>query len=288
MQVSPTFCPLKNLKGTRSTFILIFYVRDRCLNKKASLRQVLTFTPLFISRKICRHTKTMLEKTHCRTTSILLYLCTFQLWNTGCLPLSASSTFVYTFMILPAFQRTHTNQYSKPWNESLSRKNNKPCHHNNVRCYTRITGKRKHHHVRSRWTRSTVVCIPARNLRAFLREFMRIRVEWYNIMPTTVMLVTCALKRRNGTCTKHNIFNGAFNDIWDAIFTFIYKLEYILYFGKKNQRLDDSLDLAMLCYYEVYYFRTLLTICFTLISLHLRDFQIPCNVTKTRFCYLAI
>ena len=57
---------------------------------------------------------------------------------------------------------------------------------------------------------------------------------------------------------------------------------------KKNQRLDDSLDLAMLCYYKVYYFRTLLTICFTLISLHLRDFQITCNVTKTRFCYLAI
>ena len=27
------------------------------------------------------------------------------------------------------------------------------------------------------------------------------------------MLVTCALKRRNGTLTKHNIFNGTFNDI---------------------------------------------------------------------------
>ena len=63
-----------------------------------------------------------------------------------------------------------------------------------------------------------------------------------------------------------------------------YKLEYILYFGKKNQRLVDSLDLAMLCYYKVYDFRTLLAICFTLISLHLRDFRIPCNVTKTRFC----
>ena len=221
----------EKLKGDTINLYLIFYVRDRCLDKKASLQQVLTFTPLLISRKICRHTKTMLEKTHCRTTIILLYLCTFQLWNTGCLPLSASSTFVYTFMILPAFQRTHTNQYSKPWNESLSRKNNNPCHHNNVRRYTGITGKRKHHHVRSRWTRSTVVCIPARNLSGFLREFMRIRVEWYNIMPTTVMLVTCALKRRNGTCAKRNIFNGAFNDIWDAIFTFTYKLEYILYFG---------------------------------------------------------
>ena len=99
------------------------------------------------------------------------------------------------------------------------------------------------------------------------------------------MLVTFALRRRNGTRAKRNIFNGAFNDIWDAIFTFIYKLEYILYFGKKKkQRLVDSLDLAMLCYYKVYYFRTLLAICFTLISLHLRDFRIPCNVTKTRFC----
>ena len=53
---------------------------------------------------------------------------------------------------------------------------------------------------------------------------------------------------------------------------------------KKNNCLDDLLDRAMLCYYKVYYFTTLLTICFTLISLHLRDFQIPCNVTKTRFC----
>ena len=39
------------------------------------------------------------------------------------------------------------------------------------------------------------------------------RVERCNIMPTTVMLVMCALKRRNGTGTKFNIFNGAFNDI---------------------------------------------------------------------------
>ena len=223
----------EKLKG--DTINLYFdFLRQRSLSKQESISLASSFTPLLINRKICRHTKTMLEKTHCRTTSILLYLCTFQLRNTGCLPLSASSTFVYTSMILPAFQRTHTNQYSKPWNESLSRKNNKPCHHNNVRCYTGITGKRKHHHVHSRWTRSTVVCIPARNLSAFLREFMRIRVKWYNIMPTTVMLVTCALKRRNGTCTKRNIFNSAFNDIWDAIFTFIYKLEYILYFGKKK------------------------------------------------------
>ena len=49
------------------------------------------------------------------------------------------------------------------------------------------------------------------------------------------MLVTCALKTRNGTRSKRNIFNGAFNDIWDPIFTFIYKLEYILYFGQKKK-----------------------------------------------------
>ena len=64
-------------------------------------------------------------------------------------------------------------------------------------------------------------------LSAFLREFVRVRVEWCNIMPTTVMFVTCGLKRRNGTRTERNIFNGAFNDIWDAIFAFICKLEYI-------------------------------------------------------------
>ena len=50
----------------------------------------------------------------------------------------------------------------------------------------------------------------SRNSSAFLWEFMRMRVEWCNIMPTTVMLVTCALRRRNGTLTKRNIFNGAF------------------------------------------------------------------------------
>ena len=54
-------------------------------------------------------------------------------------------------------------------------------------------------------------------------------------MPTTVMLVTCALKRRNGTRTKRNIFNGARSTTFEMpFFTFIYKLEYILYFGKKN------------------------------------------------------
>ena len=63
-----------------------------------------------------------------------------------------------------------------------------------------------------------------RNLSAVLQEFIRMRVEWCNII---IMLVTCALKRRNGTHTKRNIFNGAFKDIWDAIFTFICKLEYI-------------------------------------------------------------
>jgi len=51
-------------------------------------------------------------------------------------------------------------------------------------------------------------------------------------------------------------------------FTFIDKLEYILYFSKKTHHLVGSLDLAMLCYYKVYYFRTLLALCFTLISLH--------------------
>ena len=37
-------------------------------------------------------------------------------------------------------------------------------------------------------------------------------VEGCNIMSTTVMLVTCTLKRRNGTRTKRNIFNSTFND----------------------------------------------------------------------------
>jgi len=80
------------------------------------------------------------------------------------------------------------------------------------------------------------------------------------------MLVTRALKL--------NVSNGAFNDIWDAIFTFIDKSEYILYFSKKPHHLVGLLDLAMLCYYKVYYFRTLLAMCF----------GFPCDVTKTIFC----
>lgn len=38
-------------------------------------------------------------------------------------------------------------------------------------------------------------------------------MESRNVMPMTVTFVTCALKRRNGTHTKHDIFNRAFNDI---------------------------------------------------------------------------
>ena len=71
--------------------------------------------------------------------------------------------------------------------------------------------------------RKFVQTVP-RNLSAVLQEFMRMRVEWCNII---IMLVTCALKRRNGTHTKRNILNGTFKDIWDAIFTFICKSEYI-------------------------------------------------------------
>ena len=99
------------------------------------------------------------------------------------------------------------------------------------------------------------------------------------------MLVMRALKRRNGTRTKRNIFNGALNDIWEAIFTFIDKVEYILYFSKKPHHLVGLLDLAMLCYYKVYYFRTLLAMCFTLISFYLRDFRISlwCYQDKVLF-----
>ena len=99
------------------------------------------------------------------------------------------------------------------------------------------------------------------------------------------MLVTCALKRRNGTGTKRNIFHGARSTTFEMPFLHLFTNWNIFCISvKKTQRLVDSLDLTMLCYYKVYYFRTFLAICFTLISLHLRDFRIPCNVTKTRFC----
>ena len=99
------------------------------------------------------------------------------------------------------------------------------------------------------------------------------------------MLVMCALKRRNGTRTKRNIFNGARSTTFEMPFLHLFTNWNIFCISvKKKQRLVDSLDLAMLCYYKVYYFRKLLAICFTLISPHLRDFRIPYNVTKTRFC----
>ena len=102
------------------------------------------------------------------------------------------------------------------------------------------------------------------------------------------MLVTCALKRRNGTHTKRNIFNGAFKTFEIPFLHLFTNWNIFCISVKKKQRLVDSVDLTMLFYYKVYYFRTLLAICFTLITLHLRDFRIPCNVTadvtKTRFC----
>ena len=53
----------------------------------------------------------------------------------------------------------------------------------------------------SETSRRKFVRSAARNLSAFLWEFMRMRVERCNVMATTVMPVTCALKRRNGTRT---------------------------------------------------------------------------------------
>jgi len=105
---------------------------------------------------------------------------------------------------------------------------------------------------------------------AFMLEFRWMRVKWCNIMPTIVMLVTCALKRRKDTRTKRNIFNGAFNDFWDAIFTFIDKLEYILYFSKKHPSFSRFVGSRHALLLQSYYFRTLLAMCFTHISFHLR------------------
>ena len=41
-------------------------------------------------------------------------------------------------------------------------------------------------------------------------------------MPTTVMLVTCALKRRNGTRIKRNIFNGARSTAFEMPFLHLF------------------------------------------------------------------
>ena len=94
--------------------------------------------------------------------------------------------------------------------------------------------------------RKFVPSVP-RNLSTFLREFVRMRVEWCNITPATVMFVTFALKRRNGTRTKRSTaFETPFLHLfanWDV-------------FGSGHALL--------------FYFRTLLAICFTLIFLHLR------------------
>ena len=104
MQVSPTCCPLKNEKGTRSTFISIFYVRDRCLNKKASLWQVLAFTPLLISRKICHHTKTMLEKNPLQNYEHLImpvHLPTEEHWLLAIISIINLCIYIYDFASFP-------------------------------------------------------------------------------------------------------------------------------------------------------------------------------------------
>ena len=81
------------------------------------------------------------------------------------------------------------------------------------------------------------------------------------------------------------------NVVFSTVLSITFEMPFLHLFTNLNifcilvkKRLVESLDLAMLCYYKVYYFRTLLEICFTLISLHLHDFRIACNVTKTRFC----
>ena len=68
------------------------------------------------------------------------------------------------------------------------------------------------------------------------------------------MLVTCALKRGNGTRTKRNVRGHS-------------KCHFYIYL-----QIGIYSDLAMLCYmyYKVCSFRTLLANWFTLISLHLR------------------
>ena len=66
MQVSPTFCPLKNEKRTRSTFILIFYVRNASLDKPE--KNVLI-------------QKRYYKKTHSRTTASY-YTCVPFDWRT--------------------------------------------------------------------------------------------------------------------------------------------------------------------------------------------------------------
>ena len=68
-------------------------------------------------------------------------------------------------------------------------------------------------------------------------------------MPTTLMLVMCALKRRNGTCTKRNtcIFNRA-STTFEMPFLHLFTNLNIFCISVKKQRLVDSLDLVMLCY----------------------------------------
>ena len=71
-------------------------------------------------------------------------------------------------------------------------------------------------------------------------------------MPTTVMLVTCALKRRNGTCTKRNIFDGARSTTfempllhlftnWNIFCISVKKTAFSRFVGSRNALLLQSL-----------------------------------------------
>ena len=91
-------------------------------------------------------------------------------------------------------------------------------------------------------------------------------------------------KKREGSCRLHEEqvrrrkrLGGNLSEVFQEIYCFsagIYEdesgmMQYYAHFYIYLQ-IGIYSDLAMLCYYKVFYFRTLLAICFTLISLHLR------------------
>ena len=74
------------------------------------------------------------------------------------------------------------------------------------------------------------------------------------------MVVTCALK-------------GGMVLVLNVIFSTMHSTTFEMSFSHLLQ-IGIYWDLALLCYYKLFYFRTLLAICFTPISLHLRHQKI--------------
>jgi len=94
----------EKVNGDTSNLYFDFFTRSLSKQDSVPLASSYFYPSLGKPEKMSSYRACFGKNPH-RTKSILLYLCTFQVRSTGCLPLLASSNFVCAFMIRSAFQR---------------------------------------------------------------------------------------------------------------------------------------------------------------------------------------